>query len=98
MARVSDLERMSYTELVKMETDIERLKIEKQNSERAEVKQKLIDMAKAAGFDIHETRSSPLRTPQNWCLPVPDARSGLRVTTETGLRWRAFSTELFSSS
>jgi DNA-binding protein H-NS len=54
MARSKNLENMSYAELAKMQADIERMKIEKQNSERASVKQKLIDMAKAAGFDIYE--------------------------------------------
>jgi DNA-binding protein H-NS len=54
MARASDLEKMSYSELVKMEMDIGRLKTEKQNAERAVVKQKLIDMANAAGFDIND--------------------------------------------
>jgi DNA-binding protein H-NS len=54
MARSKNLENMSYAELAKMQADIERVKIEKQNSERASVKQKLIDMAKAAGFELQE--------------------------------------------
>ena len=54
MARASDLEKMSYSELAEMETHIERLKIERQNAERAEVRQKLTDEAKKHGFDIHD--------------------------------------------
>jgi DNA-binding protein H-NS len=54
MAKMSGLEKMSYAELVRMEADIARLKIEKQNAERAEVRQKLIDAAKQHGFDINE--------------------------------------------
>jgi DNA-binding protein H-NS len=54
MARTSDLDKMSYAELADMEARIERLKAEKQNSERAELRQRLIDMAKRHGFDIHD--------------------------------------------
>jgi DNA-binding protein H-NS len=54
MARTSDLEKMSAADLNKMEAQIARLKTEKQSAERAEVRQKAIDMVKAAGFDIHE--------------------------------------------
>jgi hypothetical protein len=34
MARASDLEKMSYAELAELETQVERLKIEKQDAER----------------------------------------------------------------
>jgi DNA-binding protein H-NS len=45
---------MSFAELAAMQTRIERTQIEKQRSERAALKQKLTDLAKDAGFDIHE--------------------------------------------
>jgi DNA-binding protein H-NS len=54
MARSKNLENMSFTELAAMQARIERLKVEKQSAERAAVRQKLIDMAKEHGFDIHE--------------------------------------------
>jgi len=54
MARASDVERMSYAELTEMEAQIQRLKIEKQNAERAELRQELTDIARKRGFDIHE--------------------------------------------
>ena len=54
MARPSNLEKMSYAELAGMEVRIARLKAEKQNSERAAVRQKLTDLARQHGFDIHE--------------------------------------------
>ena len=54
MARSSELEKMSYAELTEMEARIERLKMEKQNSERAAVRKQLMDMAKEHGFDIRE--------------------------------------------
>ena len=54
MARPSDLEKMTYAELTEMEARIERLKTEKQNSERAAVRKQLMDLAKEHGFDIRE--------------------------------------------
>jgi DNA-binding protein H-NS len=54
MARASDVDKMSFAELAAMEKQIEKLKIEKQNSERLELRQKLIDEAKKNGFDIND--------------------------------------------
>jgi DNA-binding protein H-NS len=54
MAKANGLEKMSYAELLEAEAHIARLKIERQNSERAEVRQKLIDMAREHGFEITE--------------------------------------------
>jgi DNA-binding protein H-NS len=54
MVRNSELSKMSYAELGDMEAQIARLKIEKQNAERLELRQKLIDTAKQHGFDLHE--------------------------------------------
>ena len=54
MALNGDFEKMSYAELAKMQADIERMKAEKQASERSALKQKLEAIAKAAGFDLHE--------------------------------------------
>jgi DNA-binding protein H-NS len=54
MARSSDLEKMTYAQLTEMEAKIERIKLEKQNSERAAVRKQLMDIAKEHGFDIRE--------------------------------------------
>ena len=54
MARMNGLDKMSYAELAEAEVQIARLKIEKQNSERAEVRQKLVDVAKEHGFEISD--------------------------------------------
>jgi DNA-binding protein H-NS len=54
MARSKNIENMSFAELTAMQARIERAKIEKQSSERAELREKLTEMAKNAGFDIHE--------------------------------------------
>ena len=54
MARTNALDKMSYAQLIEAESQIARLKGEKQNAERAELRQKLTVLAKEAGFDIHE--------------------------------------------
>ncbi len=54
MARTNGLEKLSFAELSEMEAQIERLKAEKQNAERNALRQKLIDIARQHGFEIHE--------------------------------------------
>lgn len=54
MARPKSMEKMSLAELSKMQANIERMKAEKQNSERAAVRQKIMSIAKEHGFDIQE--------------------------------------------
>jgi DNA-binding protein H-NS len=54
MARPRTLERMSYAELSKLEAEIARLKAEKQNEERAALREKMAAMAKEHGFDMGE--------------------------------------------
>ena len=54
MAKINGLEKMSYAELANMESQIERLKSEKQSAERSALRQRLVDMAKEHGFDIHD--------------------------------------------
>ena len=55
MARTSnDMDAMSYRELAQMETRIDRLKIEKQNAERDELRQRILAMVKEAGFEISD--------------------------------------------
>ena len=54
MARSKNIENMSYVELAAMQARIERAKIEKQGAERVALRQKLTEMAKEHGFDIHD--------------------------------------------
>ena len=54
MARPSNLERMSYAELTKLEVEIARLKAAKQNEERAALREKMSAMAKEHGFEMGE--------------------------------------------
>jgi DNA-binding protein H-NS len=54
MARPKSMEKMSLAELSKMQANIERVKVDKQNSERTAVREKIMSIAKEHGFDIHE--------------------------------------------
>jgi len=55
---MNGLEKMSYAQLVELRARIDRLMVEKQNSERAALRQRLADVAKQHGFDIHEVLGS----------------------------------------
>ena len=54
MARSDGVDNMSFSELAALEARIGKLKTEKQNTERQAVRDKIIAMAKEAGFDAHE--------------------------------------------
>jgi DNA-binding protein H-NS len=54
MARTKNIENMSYRELTAMQARIESAKVERHNAERVALRQKLTDLAKEHGFDIHD--------------------------------------------
>ena len=54
MARAKKLENMSLAELAKMQANIERMKMDKKNAERAAVRDEIMGIAKEHGFDIRE--------------------------------------------
>jgi DNA-binding protein H-NS len=54
MARTTSLENMSYADLSQMQTQIERLKAVKQNTERDELRQRVLAMVKEHGFEISD--------------------------------------------
>jgi DNA-binding protein H-NS len=54
VARSKNLVNMSFAELTALKSTVERLMAERQASEKAELKQKLAEMAKARGFDLDE--------------------------------------------
>ena len=54
MARATSLENMSYAALSQMQVRIERLKVEKQNAERDELRQRILAMIKDHGFEISD--------------------------------------------
>jgi DNA-binding protein H-NS len=55
MARTSNsLDGMSYAELAQMEARISRLKVEKQNAERAALRERIIAMVREQGFELRD--------------------------------------------
>jgi DNA-binding protein H-NS len=55
MARAgNNLDGMSYAELAQMQTRIERLKIEKQNAARTELRERIAAMVKEHGFEMRD--------------------------------------------
>jgi DNA-binding protein H-NS len=54
MARTGSIETMSYAELAQMEARVARLKIEKQNAARGELRERILAMVKEHGFTIEE--------------------------------------------
>ena len=95
MARVSDLEKKSYAELAEMQAQIERLKIEKQNAERSSVRQKLIDMAKQAGFEIQELFGKGRKGKGSVAVKYRDPKNPENTWTGRGRppRWLAAATK-----
>ena len=95
MARSSDIDRMSYTELTEMERQIARLKIEKQNAERLELRQKLTDMAKQQGFDIHELFAKGRKGKGSVAVKYRDPKNRANTWTGRGRmpRWMAAATK-----
>lgn len=71
MAKFNSLDKMSYAELVRTEILVVELKIDKQNSERAEIRQKAIAMAKAHGFELDELfgRGGKSKVAVKYCDP-----------------------------
>src|SRR6476659_5630130 len=51
MARLN-LDKMSYAELSELRSNVERMMLEKQSSERSALRQKMADMAEAAGMSL----------------------------------------------
>ena len=76
MARPSELEKMTYAELTEMEARIERLKIEKQNSERAAVR---IDQAEHG-----RSETLPRRSPVGSRQAVADRKTRSEALTAGG--------------
>ena len=54
MAKVNGLEKLTYAELAETRLRIDRLMVEKQNSERAQLRERMTAMAKEHGFDLRE--------------------------------------------
>jgi DNA-binding protein H-NS len=54
MAKLNGLDRMTYSELADLRTQVDRAMVDRQNSDRAALRNKMADMAKAHGLSIEE--------------------------------------------
>lgn len=54
MARITNLDKLSFAELTRLRADVDALLAKRQSEEKAVLKQKLVDMAKAQGFDLDD--------------------------------------------
>lgn len=54
MARQTNIERMSYGDLIALRDQVDALIARKQGEEKAALKQKLSDIAKAKGFELND--------------------------------------------
>jgi len=86
---------MSYAELAAMEVQIERLKVEKQNSERVSIRKELTDLAKQRGFDIHELFGKGRKGKGTVAVKYRDPKNPENTWTGRGRmpRWMAAATK-----
>jgi DNA-binding protein H-NS len=54
MAKLNGLDKMNYAELAELRVQVDRAMVEKQNSERAALRNKMAEMAKQHGLSIDE--------------------------------------------
>jgi DNA-binding protein H-NS len=96
MARTSNgIDNMSYRELAEMQTRIERLKIEKQNAERDELRRRIVAMVKEAGFEMSDLFGKGLKTKGNVSVKYRDPQNPENTWTGRGRmpRWMAAATK-----
>jgi DNA-binding protein H-NS len=95
MSRPSDIERMTYAELVELSARITRLKTEKQNAERTAVRDKLIALAKQSGFDLHELMGGRGKSKGAVAVKYMDPNNSANMWTGRGRmpRWMVAATK-----
>jgi DNA-binding protein H-NS len=96
MARGSNsFDTMSYAELANMEARIARLKIEKQNAERAELRERVIAMVKEHGFEISDLFGKGRKGKGTVAVKYRDPKNPENTWTGRGRmpRWMAAATK-----
>lgn len=96
MARSSNnLDGMSYAELAQMEARIARMKIEKQNAERAELRGRIIAMVKEHGFEIGDLFGQGRKGKGSVAVKYRDPQNPANTWTGRGRmpRWMAAATK-----
>jgi DNA-binding protein H-NS len=95
MARPSNIDKMSYAELAELRTQIDRSMVEKQNSERAALRQKMEDMAKQHGLSIQEVFGKTRKGKGSVAPKYRDAKNPENTWTGRGRmpRWMVAATK-----
>jgi DNA-binding protein H-NS len=96
MARASNtLDEMSYAELAQMETRIARLKVEKQNAERGELRERIIAMVKQHGFEVSDLFGKGRKGKGSVAVKYRDPQNPENTWTGRGRmpRWMAAATK-----
>ena len=95
MAKINGLEKMSFAELAELRNQVARLMVEKQNSERAALRQKMTDMAKEHGFDIRELMDGRKKGKGTVAVKYRDPKNPENTWTGRGRmpRWMAAATK-----
>jgi DNA-binding protein H-NS len=96
MARASNtLDALSYAELAQMETRIARLKVEKQNAERAELRERVIAMVKEHGLEISDLFGKGRKGKGSVAVKYRDPQNPENTWTGRGRmpRWMAAATK-----
>jgi DNA-binding protein H-NS len=96
MARGSNnLDGMSYAELSQLQVRIERLKIEKQNAERNELRERILTMVKEHGFEITDLFGKSRKGKGSVAVKYRDPQNPENTWTGRGRmpRWMAAATK-----
>jgi DNA-binding protein H-NS len=95
MARTSNLDGMSFAELSRMQVRIERLKVEKQNAKRTELRERILAMVKENGFDISDIFGKARKGKGSVAVKYRDPQNAENTWTGRGRmpRWMAAATK-----
>ena len=96
MARTrNSFETMSFAELSRIEVRIARLKIEKQNAERSELRQRILAMVKEHGFEISDLFGKGRKASGSVAVKYRDPQNPENTWTGRGRmpRWMAAATK-----
>ena len=95
MARKNSLDKMSYSQLAALRTEIDRAMVEKQAAERTALRQKLSDMAKEHGLSLEEVLGKRRKGKGSVAIKYRDPKNPDNTWTRRGRmpRWMAAATK-----
>jgi DNA-binding protein H-NS len=90
-----DVDKMSYAELAEMELRIQRAKAERHDADRAALRQKVIELVKAQGFEMSDLFSKGRKGKGSVAIKYRDTKNPDNTWTGRGRmpRWMAAATK-----